>query len=218
MAQSSFKLNPYIKFPTLSTSTPNTNSVFSEFRVEPDQPTPRIRGYAHSLEKDIYTRKFASQPEALTWMKAEGLACCVEFQYKCSKAAPPEYADAWSRKIIFVCSQGHSGGKSKYVWKNPDWRFKKESKKTGCKAKVTIKIYLNTTNVLVLHTQEHAHPIGYENVKHTQILKETRVRIAEMLRMKISPDKIVSFFLFVMGYQKSATAMLATWFNINVEV
>jgi hypothetical protein len=51
--------------------------------------------------------------------------------------------------------------------------------------------------VLGGYSDAHDHPIGNANLPYVQIPKDTREYIAGLLRLKITPDHIVSFLSYL---------------------
>lgn len=71
--------------------------------------------------------------------------------------------------------------------KIPDKRLE-----SGCGSRLIVKSYPNTDHVLGHYVEQHTHVIGPENAWFTQLPTETCIQIAELLRLGISPKKIVS--------------------------
>src|ERR1700722_3780658 len=65
------------------------------------------------------------------------------------------------------------------------------SKRCGCTSRLIVKFYPNMEQVLGLYEATHSHPIGQDNARFTRLPEETRVRIAEMLRMGVTHEHIV---------------------------
>ena len=55
--------------------------------------------------------------------------------------------------------------------------------------------YPNTERVLGHSEESHTHPIGKDNARYVRLPTETRLRIAEMLRLGIAHKRIVRFYI-----------------------
>lgn len=159
---------------------------------EPPVKKQKRNWAAGSFEYDVEKAKFSHRWESLTefqaWLRKEEQKHGIEFSIKQRVPAPN---DLYEQTVYYVCARQGSGGKSKYVKKNPEWTRKVPAKRTGCSAKVTIKTYLTTKAVLGNYMDEHDHGVGDANLRFTRISRDTRVRIAEMLRMKVDTTHIV---------------------------
>jgi FAR1 DNA-binding domain len=97
----------------------------------------------------------------------------------------------WTEKRYYVCSRGLSGGASKYQKKHPERQRKIESKKTGCRCKLLIKLYPHTSTILGRYQDEHNHEVGIANIAYMRMSHAARERIKSMLEQKIDPREIV---------------------------
>ncbi|KAJ7730819.1 hypothetical protein B0H16DRAFT_1329762 [Mycena metata] len=98
----------------------------------------------------------------------------------------------FERQLRYVCSRGGTGGVKPYTKRHPEWHCKLPNKRTGCECVLLVKQYPGVTTVLGNYRDEHNHPLGNANLPFIQIPKETREYIAGLLRLKTSPDHIVS--------------------------
>ncbi|KAJ7301891.1 hypothetical protein DFH08DRAFT_622795, partial [Mycena albidolilacea] len=62
---------------------------------------------------------------------------------------------------------------------------------TGCPCRLTVKTYLGTDEVLGRYTHGHSHPTGDANARFIRIPVETRLRIAELLRMGVDRARVL---------------------------
>jgi hypothetical protein len=97
----------------------------------------------------------------------------------------------WTEKHYYVCSCGHSGGASKFQKKHPKRQRKIESKKTGCRCKLLIKLYPHTSNILGCYQDEHNHEISIANIAYMCMSHTAWEQIKSMLEQKIDPREIV---------------------------
>jgi hypothetical protein len=103
------------------------------------------------------------------------------------KRGPP----LWTEKRLYVCSRQLSGGRKEYEKKNPDWRRKIGSKKTGCHCKVLIKLYPHTDAILGNYTDTHDHEVGSGNIAYMRMSHGAREQINSMLEQKVDRKEIV---------------------------
>lgn len=91
----------------------------------------------------------------------------------------------------YTCARGKVRGTKPYEKKHPTRKRKVPAKAAGCPAQLIIKTYPNTQTVLGYFDNAHSHPVGDDNARFCRISFETRLRIAEMLRTGVDPDRIV---------------------------
>src|SRR4051812_7386279 len=63
------------------------------------------------------------------WLVAEQTAKAIELR----KVQTKDGGDRYLKRLSFMCSQHGTGGKSKYICKNPHWKRKVLGKRTGCR-------------------------------------------------------------------------------------
>jgi hypothetical protein len=66
-----------------------------------------------------------------------------------------------------------------------------DSKKTGCRCQITIKIYSNTPTVLGRYDADHDHDIGFDNIAYTRMSLVAQDQINIMLTQQIDNKEIV---------------------------
>lgn len=128
------------------------------------------------------------------WMAKEINKKCIEFSKKTNiLPSSPEVSKIWTSKTVYVCSRGHSGGKSKYSKKH-DWNRAVPGKKleSGCPCSLTVKTYPNTNQVAGNYVDNHSHATGNINTHFTHLQKETWDEIECLLRLGVDPHKVVS--------------------------
>jgi hypothetical protein len=136
--------------------------------------------------------------EMQIWLRNEEWSNTIEFIIKEPRPNTNKKDHHWLMKHIYVCAHRDSGGKSKYVLKNPD-RIRNIPAcraEDGCGCRLTVKTYPDTSNVLGLYIAEHSHPVGNANVIYTRIPVEIRAEIERLLRDGMRPE-IVVIILFV---------------------
>ncbi|KZP22578.1 hypothetical protein FIBSPDRAFT_657372, partial [Athelia psychrophila] len=57
---------------------------------------------------------------------------------------------------------------------------------------LTVKCYAGISKVLGMYNDQHIHPTGHENARFTRLAHDTRIKIAEQLRLGVSHKRIVS--------------------------
>ncbi|KAF8143614.1 hypothetical protein K438DRAFT_1783632 [Mycena galopus ATCC 62051] len=109
--------------------------------------------------------------EMKIWLRNEERNNTIEFVVKEPRPNTNKKDHFWLVKHIYVCAHQGSGGKSKYVPKNPDRLRNIPARRAaeGCPCRLTVKTYPDTTIVLGLYVREHSHPVGDANVIYTRI-------------------------------------------------
>jgi hypothetical protein len=98
----------------------------------------------------------------------------------------------WTKRCVFICGCEWSGGKSKYIKKDPNQKQKIQSKKIGCCYHLVIKHYPHMPVILGHLEWEHDHETGLLNIIYTHISHCGREKIRFMLEQKIDPREIMS--------------------------
>ncbi|KZV87284.1 hypothetical protein EXIGLDRAFT_840088 [Exidia glandulosa HHB12029] len=92
----------------------------------------------------------------------------------------------------YRCSRGNVHGKKPYEKKHPERARKLDAKAAvNCSARIYVKAYNNTSIILGRYESNHSHPLGHDNAAYTRISDETRMRIAELLRVGSTPEAIM---------------------------
>ena len=121
------------------------------------------------------------------WRREEELQDSIELIASTVKRGGP----LWTEKRLYVCSRQPSGGRREVEKKNPDWRRKIGSKKTGCRCRVVIKLYPHTDAILGNYTNTHDHEVGSENIAYMRMSHAAREQIKSMLVQKVDHKEIV---------------------------
>lgn len=112
---------------------------------------------------------------------------------------------AGGEKLYYVCAHQSTGGDKQYEKKHPEWGRKVLVKWCGCMCKLIVKIYPHMSHIAGRYYSENSHPIGSQNAQFTLLPKGTHIQIAEMLRMGISHDQVVSEFSVIVSINHSLT-------------
>jgi len=97
----------------------------------------------------------------------------------------------WTQNQLYICSRQLSGGQKEYKKKNPDWKRKIGSKKTGCHCRVIIKLYLHTNTILGNYRNVHDHEVSSDNIAYTWMSGIAWEQIKSMLVQKVDHKEIV---------------------------
>ena len=122
-----------------------------------------------------------------TWCQEEELRYSIELVASTVKPGGP----LWTQYRLYVCSRQLSGGRKQYEKKNPAWNRKIDSKKTGCRCRVAIKLYPHTDTILGNYTNTHDHEIGSDNITYTRMSGVPWEQIKLMLVQKVDHKEIV---------------------------
>lgn len=157
------------------------------FRAYPNPTAPPAGSFLHDLAKGKYLQRWESWPEFEDWLAREQQDLAIELRHVNTYSK----ADAYLRKLRYVCSRGGTGGRKEYNKLHPNWTRKCEGKRTDCKCSLVVKEYPGVSTVLGDYVTTHNHPLGNANLRFTRIPKETREYIAGLLRLGVTPDRIV---------------------------
>lgn len=143
--------------------------------------------FNYDREKGGYVHEWDSFAEFDVWRWQEELAHSIELVV-CRTGA-----GGWLfvRKKTYCCLRQQTGGQSQYKKKHPDWNRKLESKKTGCRCQITIKLYPHTLTVLGRYDADHDHEVGLANIAYTRMSPAARETINVMLKQKMDHKEIV---------------------------
>ena len=150
--------------------------------------------YALDLAEGIYSLSWDSLDMMKAWLRKEEETKFVELRLKETRQNKSNNGE-WTQKLLYVCARQGTGGNKKYQKKHPKWDRKIPGKRCGCASRLTIKCYPNTECVLGLYEHDHSHPTGQDNARFTRLPEETRLQMAEMLRMGITHKRIVSYLI-----------------------
>lgn len=172
-------------------STPSAAFSFSEFQATSHKPQLQNGAYTSDLSRAKYNLSWDSLDDMVLWLKKEQESKFIELLLKDTPVNPK--GEEWLKKHIYVCARQGSGGKKGYEKKFPEQTRKILPKRCGCSCRLVVKSYPNTERVLGHYEETHTHPIGRENARYVRLPAETRLRVAEMLRLGITHKRIVSF-------------------------
>jgi hypothetical protein len=175
--------------PAVPLEKPQT-AVFRAFE-DPTSSPPPVGSFEYDLACGKYQHKWDSFKDFEGWFAEEQRTLAIELRLVNTYQNAPTY----ERALRYVCSRGNTGGRKDYTKLHPQWNRKHENKYTDCKCTLIVKQYAGNSVVLGNYSSAHNHDIGNLNLRFTQIPKDTREYIAGMLRLKVSPEHIVCFFL-----------------------
>ena len=188
-----FRLDSSIQHP-ISDHVLDGPSAFSctKLQIDVSNESLALQEYTQDVAKGKYNISWDSLGDMLSWLQKEQESKIIELRLKWRRKNKSLAGNrAWHEKHYYVCAREGTGGEKGYEKKHPEWGRKVPVKRSGCACRLIVKIYPHTPCVLGKYNSEHSHPIGYENARYTQLSKDTRIRIAEMIRMGISHAKIV---------------------------
>ena len=169
--------------------------------TDPPAESPAISrkrgGLIYDREHGRWPLEWEDLADFEAWRREEELLHSIDIIS--STTAHGGKTSLWTKRRVFVCGRDWSGGKSKYVKKDPKRKQKIPSKKIGCSFSLVIKHYPHTPVILGHIEQEHVHETGLPNVIYTRMSHGARERIKFMLGQKINPREIVSTLNFILG-------------------
>ncbi|KAH9009639.1 hypothetical protein EDB84DRAFT_1245003, partial [Lactarius hengduanensis] len=132
----------------------------------------RYGSITHDRKRGKMTLEWANEEDFLAWLAAEESDQTIELIV--SHVAHSD-SPLWRARRILKCSREWTGGHSKSGATAPEGRERKiPSKKTGCRCRLTIKLYRHTETILGKYENEHDHPLGDENLRFTWLSDKTR--------------------------------------------
>ena len=171
----------------------------SEFQTMLQQLELQYGAYTSDLAKGKYSLSWDSLDDMYIWLKKEQETKFIELQPK--ETLQNMKGDRWTTKHVYVCARQGTGGIKKYEKKFPEHGRKVPTKQCSCTCCLIIKCYPNTAQVLRLYEDNHSHATGHDNARFTCLAADTRLQIAEMLRMGISHKCIVCLSAFAFSYK-----------------
>lgn len=172
--------------------TPSAAFSFSEFQATSHASQLHYGSYTSDLARGKYNLSWDSLDDMVLWLKNEQKSKFIELLLK-ETPVNPKGSKKWTKKHVYVCAWQGSGGRKEYEKKHPEQTRKILPKRCGCSCRLVVKSYPNTERVLGHYEESHTHPIGKDNAHYVRLPMETRLRIAEMLRLGITHKRIVRF-------------------------
>jgi hypothetical protein len=161
-----------------------------------ETPATSLRKGSFNWDRENgWALEWASIAEFEAWLKEEQLINSIEFVVSGTRTGKW----LWTKRWTYVCSRQHSGGQKKYDKKHPDSFRKIDSKKTGCRCRIEIKIYPHTLAILGRYAKEHDHEIHLANVAYTRLSQAARAQIKVMLKQKVDQKEIVHNLFSIFG-------------------
>ena len=152
--------------------------------------------FDYDREKGGYSLEWADLAEFDAWRRQQELAYSIELILSRTKSGRE-----FTQKRTYRCSRARTGGEKPYQKKHPDRNRKLDSKKTGCRCQLTIKLYSDTPTVLGRYDADHDHEIGLANIAHTRMTHAARMRINEMLTQQIDHKEIVCKTISIVNHK-----------------
>ncbi|KAJ7806691.1 hypothetical protein B0H14DRAFT_2381789 [Mycena olivaceomarginata] len=169
----------------LCPTNPSAQFTFTVLNVAPSGPP--AGSFEYDRVSDKYHLSWGSWHAFEAWRTEEERSKCIELRLVNTFYGLPEF----EQQLRFICSRAGTGGVKNYAKLHPEWNRKIPSKRTDCKCTLQVKQYPGTSTILGQYSDIHDHPTGNENLRFTQIPKETREYIAGLLRLKVVPEHIV---------------------------
>ena len=163
-----------------------------------DPTTSNRYGSIMSDQKRGMTLEWADEGEFAEWLATEELEKGIELIVS---NVTYSKSPLWREQRILKCSREWMGGRPTQdqsgsgATKERDRKI--PSKKTGCRCRLTIKLYQHTETILGKYEREHDHPLGSENLRFTWLTDRTREMVMEMVHTGIDSKTIVSNDLLV---------------------
>ena len=151
----------------------------------------RKGGFTYNREKGRYVQEWESLDDFNAWCRQEEQVFSIELILSRTSRPTGNGPPLFTQKREYRCLRQHTGGVSKYEKKHPDQAQKIESKKTGCRCQIFIKLYPHTGVVLGRYDANHDHEIGLANIAYTRMSHMAREKIKSMLEQKMEHKEIV---------------------------
>ena len=192
-----FKLDPSVQS-TFPGSIPSAHTLHPlEFNFQFDTPVagapdpsstskPLYGDYSSDIASGGYTIQWNSPQDLQVWIKKEKEKKMIELRRQTTCVN-----HNGSKVYYYTCSCDGTGGVKDYTKKYPERERKIPSKQCRCSCHLIVKSYPNMDMLIGKYNADHSHPIEGENAWFTSLSKETHVKIAEMLHMKMSHSQIV---------------------------
>jgi hypothetical protein len=162
-------------------------SEFADEGAESPATSTKKGSFRYDQASGDYPMEWPSLADFEAWRGSEERAHTIELiGAKFTSGGP-----LWTQKRVYVCARQRSGGQKHYEKVHPDWQRKIDTKKTGCRCRVIIKLYPHSPIILGHYTKEHDHEIGAANIKFTQLSRGVREQIKLMLAQKMDVREIV---------------------------
>ena len=147
----------------------------------------RKGSFNYDREKGGFAHEWSSLAKFDAWRRQEELTYSIELV----TAWTGPGGRLFTQKKIYCCSRQQTGGDRHYQKKFPDQYQKIESKKTGCRCQLTIKLYPHTQTILGRYEADHDHELGLANIAYTWISRAAREQINVMLEQRVHRNEIV---------------------------
>ncbi|KAF5342494.1 hypothetical protein D9611_001695 [Ephemerocybe angulata] len=131
--------------------------------------------------------------EAMEWMQDESKEKCFDFSRKEVRPNknPATSRSNWTKRLIYICSRGSTGGGNRRYTRKHSWVRKKPLYECGCKCRLRLTVYLDSDTVDGIYHPDHSHALGNSNIRFMRIPEVTRREIELLLRSGMEPDKVL---------------------------
>jgi hypothetical protein len=137
--------------------------------------------------------EWANEDAFLAWRAAEESEKTIELIV--SKVVHSD-SPIWRERRVLKCSREWACGRPAQNKAAEGKRDRKiPSKKTGCRCRLTIKLYQHTDTILGKYENEHDHPLGEDNLRFTRLTDNIKNLVTIMVRTRIDGKVIVSRIL-----------------------
>jgi hypothetical protein len=172
-------------------SAPETVLDRTEMPSETPANSRKMGSFTYDREKGGYVQEWESLDDFYAWRRQEEQAFSIELILSRTSRPTGNSPPLFTQKREYRCSRQHTRGVSKYEKKHPDRAQKIESKKTGCRCQIFIKLYPHTGIVLGRYDADHDHELGSANIAYTRMSHAAREKINSMLEQKMEQKEIV---------------------------
>src|SRR6266851_5984957 len=155
--------------------------------AETPATSTRRGSFNYDQEHGVFTLEWANLTAFNAWCWEEELCYSIELITSTVKHRGP----LWTQYQLYICLHQLSRGQKHYKKKNLAWNRRINSKKTGCRCQVAIKLYPHTDIILGHYTSTHDHKIGSSNIAYMQMLGVAQEQIISMLVQKVDHKEIV---------------------------
>ena len=173
---------------------------------------PKRGSFTYDREKGGMTWEWVDANAFLAWLATEENEKSIELVV--SKVIQSD-SPIWRERRNYRCAREYTGGKMDRQRITQSERTI-PSKKTGCRCRLTIKMYPHTDIILGKYDEEHDHTIGDDNLRFTRLSDATRELVMQLARAGVHTKAIVRgdyvAYFSADGYlAKTCAGILRAW-------